>query len=130
MENKQLNRLTIFCEKTWDNLSRPEQESYYDDTGVIGFIENCLPLLKINPDDVTIADMDHIVNRVMARIDESCCGRIYGSYIPTDDITVIFEEFRDDDGLTTRLVLRGFYYGESTEANNRDFYMDYEANFD
>lgn len=130
MENRHLDRLTIFCEKTWDNLSPSEQENYYNDTGIIGFVENCISVLKIDLNDVTDADMDHVVNRVMSRIDESHRGRIYSSYIPTDDITVIFEEFCDDDGLPTRLVLRGFYYGEGNEADDRDFYMDYEANFD
>lgn len=69
MENKNLVLITIFCEKTWNKLSQSEQENYCNHTGIIGFVEDCLSMLKIDQDDVTITDMDYLVDKLLACID-------------------------------------------------------------
>lgn len=131
MENSKLARLTLFAEQTWSNLSPDEQEEYYDDTGIIGFIEDCMKILRIYPSEIAIEQMDFVCNRVLTLVvDDPIPRDIYGSYIPTDDITVIFEQWLDEDGQVSKLMVRGFYYGKPNDEDNDTFYRDYEAHFD
>ena len=129
MENSKFNRFVTFCEQTWDLLSQDEKEAYYNEIGIIGFIENCMELIHIYKCEVTIADVYFICDRIIDNEDTKN-SEVYGSYIPTDDITVIFEEFRDKDNVPKRLIVRGFYYGEPDDAEVRTFYKDLDAEFE
>lgn len=126
LNHSKLNRLVLFCEQTWAVLSEPERENYYSDTGIIGFVEDCMKILRIYQSELSVEQMDNIVNCLLDKEH----GLVYGSYIPTDDITVIFEEFHDEDGEPMSLFLRGFYYGGPDDDSNKSFYKDYDAYFD
>ena len=69
MKNKNLDRITIFCKETWNNLSQYEKENYVNYTGILGFVEDCLSKLEIDQDDLTIADMDYLVDKMLACTD-------------------------------------------------------------
>lgn len=64
MENSKINRLATFCEQTWSLLSTDEKERYYYDHGIIGFIEDCMTILNISDKEVTVDDIDFIVDRL------------------------------------------------------------------
>lgn len=128
MENSKFNRFVTFCEQAWDLLSQDEKEAHYCDAGILGFIDSCIAILHIQDAELTVEDLDFICDRILDNEDTKN-SEVYGSYIPTDDITVIFEEFRDKDNVPTRLIMRGFYYGEPDDTDTQSFYKDYEANF-
>lgn len=130
MENSKLARLTLFAEQTWFNLSPDERENYYNDTGIIGFIEDCMKILRIYPSEIAVEQVDFICNRILTLTDDTIQRDIYGSYIPTDDITVIFEQWLDEDGQVCKLMVRGFYYGKPNDEYNWAFYRDYEVHLD
>lgn len=54
---------------------------------------------------------------------------VYGIYAPDHDITFVMEEYFTDDGEPISLEVKGFYYGEPTELDNKTFYGDLRANF-
>ena len=54
---------------------------------------------------------------------------IYGVYASDHDITFVMEEKFTDDGEPYSLEVKGFYYGEPTEAYNKVFYGDLIAHF-
>ena len=128
MENSKFNRFVTFCEQTWDLLSQDEKEAHYNNAGIIGFIESCMEIVHIHDAELTVEDLDFICNRIIDSEDHKN-STVYGLYVPTDDITVIFEEFRDSDNAPTRLIMRGFYYGEPDDTDTQSFYKDYEAEF-
>lgn len=128
MDNSKFNRFVTFCEQTWDLLSQDEKEAHYMDAGILGFIDSCMEIVHIHESELTVEDLDFICNRIIDNEDNKN-STVYGSYVPTDDITVIFEEFRDEDYVPTRLIMRGFYYGEPDDTDTQSFYKDYEANF-
>ena len=130
MENSKLARLTLFAEQTWTNLSPVERENYYNDNGILGFVDDCMSILRISESEITVEQMDFVCDCILALLDEPVQENIYGSYIPTDDITVVFEEWLDEDGQVNKLMVRGFYYGGPNKENNEAFYRDYEAHFD
>ena len=126
MERSKLNRLTVFCEQVWEQLSPAEQENYYNGTGVMGFVEDCMAMLHMYISELTIEQMNELVDSLLVQKK----GQLYGSYIPTDDITVIFEEYLNEHSGVYKLVMRGFYYGKPDDDEIHNFYKDYEARFD
>jgi hypothetical protein len=54
---------------------------------------------------------------------------VYGIYTPDYDITFVMEEYFTDDGEPVSLEVKGFYYGEPTELDNKTFYGDLKAEF-
>lgn len=54
----QINRLKTFGRKTWNSLTKEEQESFYYDTGTIGFVECMADVLhiKLSPLDCDIME--------------------------------------------------------------------------
>ena len=54
---------------------------------------------------------------------------VYGIYAPDYDITFVMEECCADDGEPISLEVKGFYYGEPTEHDNKTFYGDLIAHF-
>lgn len=53
---------------------------------------------------------------------------IYGMYCPDYDITFIMEEVRTEKGGT--LEVKGFYFGEPNDEDNKTFYNDTIAELD
>ena len=54
---------------------------------------------------------------------------VYGIYAPDHDITFVMEEKCTDDNEPYSLEVKGFYYGEPTDADNKVFYGDLIAHF-
>lgn len=54
---------------------------------------------------------------------------VYGMYAPAYDITFVMEEYFTDEGEPVSLEVKGFYYGEPTEHDNKTFYGDLKADF-
>lgn len=57
-------------------------------------------------------------------------SKIYNIYEPTNDITFIMEARLNDDGKTGLLTVKGFYFGEPNDLDNKVFYNDLEAVID
>lgn len=54
---------------------------------------------------------------------------VYGIYASSEDITFVMEEKFTDDGEPYSLEVKGFYYGEPTDTDNKLFYGDLIAKF-
>lgn len=54
---------------------------------------------------------------------------VYGIYAAEHDITFVMEECFTDNGEPISLEVKGFYYGEPTELDNKTFYGDLKADF-
>lgn len=54
---------------------------------------------------------------------------VYGIYAPDHNITFVMEKYFTDNGEPISLEVKGFYYGEPTEFDNKTFYGDLKADF-
>ena len=54
-------RLQEICYKVWQLLTEEEQENYYYDTGLIGFIEDAAALIRFDADKLTETDLNLIM---------------------------------------------------------------------
>lgn len=55
--------------------------------------------------------------------------KIISGYIPTMDITVIFEDTYNSNDDLIKQELKGFYYGQPNEQYDNEFYNDLVATF-
>lgn len=55
--------------------------------------------------------------------------KIISGYIPTMDITVIFEDTYNSNDDLIKQELKGFYYGQPNEQYDKEFYNDLVATF-
>lgn len=55
--------------------------------------------------------------------------KIISGYIPTMDITVIFEDTYNSNDDLIKQELKGFYYGQPNERYDNEFYNDLVATF-
>lgn len=125
MDNSKLSRFTNFAVQTWDLLSPNEQESYFCGDGIYGFIEDCMIMLHLSVSEFTTEDVEYVADRVL-RDRKDVTPDLFATYIPTYDMSVIFEQETDDDDVVTRLRVCGFYYGKPNDHFNRVFYNDTE----
>ena len=54
-------RIQEICYKVWQLLTDDEKESYYYDTGLIGFIEDVAGLIRFDADKLTETDLNLIM---------------------------------------------------------------------
>lgn len=62
-------------------------------------------------------------------MDKSVIRKVYDIYQERHGITFIMEECLTKDGEPISLEVKGFYYGEPTDLDNRTFYGDFKAIF-
>lgn len=55
--------------------------------------------------------------------------KIISGYIPTMDITVIFEDTYNSNDDLMKQELKGFYHGQPNEQYDNEFYNDLVATF-
>ena len=64
LNKTQTARLITVARRTWKSLSREEQESYYNDRGTIGFIEDIACILNLHTYKLTLDEFETIHTKV------------------------------------------------------------------